>query len=163
MSATIFIEGSLCLDTGAAGWGAVSQNHAGSGTILCGPLKGEFGTAVTLMELAAVASAVEVAIDRGLIEHKTLTLALRSTAALAVLRWVFPDAPFTGASMIDPPKRLKQFMREAPCLELLSNAVERAAGLKVCLCHCKPSPESRTAAGLARKQMHEVRDELALR
>jgi hypothetical protein len=83
-------------------------------------------------------------------------LALRSTAALAVLRWVFPDAPFSGRVHVEPPKRLGQYIKDAQCLYDLDALVE-ARGLKIRLLHVPICQDTAQAQGMARQEMENAR------
>lgn len=157
MSALLHIDGSLCLDTGAAGWGAQLELDGRALPVLGGALFGDFGGAVTLMELAAVERAWRAAQPQ-MRPPQPLTLQLRSTAALAVLRWVFPAAPFSGQILVQPPKRLGRGVRDFQPLYDLHDAVE-AAGLAIALQHVAlpdspAAPSERARAEMERLRLH---------
>lgn len=152
---TLYVEGSLCMRTGAAGWGATlstSQAYWAAG----GFLDGDFQGAVVLMELCAVRQAVTHMRHRLAAGPPQLTLAMRSTAALAVLRWVFPEAPCSGAAEIQPPRRLKAAVRDAQCLYDLHDITERLA-ISVSLQHVQDSGLTRLALDFARQEMERAR------
>lgn len=156
MTAKLFVESSLCMGTGVAGWGAVFSNHDNPVYQLGGPLSGDFQGAVTLSELAAVGAAVGASIGRGLLgKDGELQLCLRSTACLAVLRWVFPDSPFTGEIEVRPPKRLGSQVKDAQCLYDLHDLLDKRVHLS--LAYTRARTESEIALEHARYEMDRQR------
>lgn len=153
----LYVEGSLCMETGAAGWGCILE-HGTARFAAGGAMSANFGGAVTLMELCAVRESV-LSLSRfadPFMDDGQLTIAMRSTAAIAVLRWVFPDAPFTGAALVEPPKRLGKAMKDAQCLYDLHDDVERM-GLRISLQHISEREQTVMAAGAARLHMDRSR------
>lgn len=147
---TLYVEGSLCSRSGAAGWGCTTD--LGDAELhFSGFLANEFGTSTTLMELCAAARAFSTVAERYGLLGQPVTIAMRSTAALAVLRWVFPDAPFSGA-VVHPPKALKSAVKNAQCLYDLHDHAE-ALKAQINLALVTESRETRAALQLAREQM----------
>lgn len=155
---TLYIEGSLCPRYGVAGWGA-SVFHLGQ-DYLSGPLDGGYGGS-TLMELAAVQAAVQAVVGRRMVSPGgKLVLCLRSTAALAVLSWVFAEAEIVGA--VDRPKRLRPHVQDFQPLYDLHDEVERLK-LKVTLMLVTKGKESEAALEAARVEMDNMRPRRAAR
>lgn len=102
---------------------------------------------ITLAELQSLNDAV----SRSAVSLKgaDLIVATRSTAALAVLRWVFPDAPFSGACHVNAPKKLGAYIQDAQCLYDLEEMVS-ALGIRLSLRHPDRNPISQRAAERAR-------------
>lgn len=153
MTARIFVEGSLCMQTGMAGWGAYFSS-AGVDQSASGPFGHTFPGAVTQMELAAVNCAFHHYAGTGLLRRETqhVTLCLRSGGTMAVLRWVFPEADFEGHVFVHPPKRLQKNLRELPALYELHDLVE-GLRLGVSLRLVRENESSARAAAWARAQM----------
>lgn len=150
---TLYVEGSLCMRTSAAGWGSVLSTDEAtfqSG----GYLPDEFAGAVTLMELCAARAAITRILCGT--HGRALTIAMRSTAALAVLRWVFPDAPFSGAAEVCSPKRLKSGVKDAQCLYDIHDIVELTSA-RISLMHVTENEKTRLALGTARLEMERAR------
>lgn len=157
MKANLYVEGSMCLKTGAAGWGAILKPEIGESRRSSGEVHRTFRGMITLMELSAVQLAVAHFAGARLIHRgMELNFALRSTAALAVLRWVFPDAPFSGEVHVEPPKRLGAHIKDAQCLYDLDEIVERLQ-LKVRLFHAGACYETGAASAAAREEMERAR------
>lgn len=156
MTAVLYVEGSLCLQTGASGWGALLQADTayGSGTF-SGCLSGSFGRSITMMELEAAQKAVATVVARGL-ARSALTLSMRSTAALAVLRWVFPDAPFDGSILVQKPKRLGIGTRDYQPLYDLHDQVERI-GMRLSLRYTALADIPMDVHAFARSEMESQR------
>jgi ribonuclease HI len=153
---TVYVEGSLCQHTGAAGWGAVVAVNDVAAARLRGPLVGYFGTTTLLMELAAVQHAFHELQREDLLGER-LTIAMRSTAALAILRWVFPDAKVYSAVEINGPVSLKKHIREFSPLYQLEEAAEKVA---ISLAYVGPNPHSAQASEAAKLEMSIQRDNL---
>lgn len=150
MTSVLYVEGSLCMETGQAGWGAMLSADD-CNIIYSGVLAGNFEGAVVLMELHAVKEAVQAAAHPG----AGVTIAMRSTAALAVLRWVFPEAPMVSGE-VEPPKRLKTRLKDAQCLYDLHDIVEKR-GLKVSLGVAETNYITGSVAHEARSEMERAR------
>lgn len=153
----VYVEASFCLQTGAAGWGACLAAERGDPLMANGEVLGEMHKMITMAELCAVRAAVEHFAGQKMLPPETeVTIAMRSTAALAVLRWVFPDAQFSGKVHVEPPKRLGQFIKDAQCLYDLHDVVE-ARQLKVRLMHVGLCRETGEAQRRAREEMELAR------
>lgn len=147
---TLFVEASTDLDVKLSGWGAVIAINGAvysiSGVVHQQPPLG------TLTELEAVSLALTTAIGQGYIEKgDRVAIAMRSTAPLAVLRWVFPEAEFAGAVPIEMPKRLSKETREATSLTIIDEDAERM-DLTISLMHVRSRVETVVAAEDAKKQ-----------
>lgn len=147
-SVTLFVEVSTDLETKRSGWGAVALVN-GVPSVSGGILQDRPPTG-TMAELSAVAAALARAVGTGCIKaHDHVTIAMRSTAPLAVLRWVFPEAEFAGVVAIEMPKRLGKQTREAESLIAIDDEAEKMS-LKVSLMHVRQSQETVMANGSAK-------------
>jgi hypothetical protein len=159
MGATIYVEVSFCPQTRALGWGAVATFPNGPAFETSGALPTK-ALNVTEAELTALQAAVtRLLIQRGV--RGGLTIALRSTAAVAVLRWVFPDAPQGGHIQVQPPKKLGEAFTH---LQALYDLEEDLTAAKVAVSLEVPPSNvySTRAAAMARIMMDHRRKELAL-
>lgn len=148
---TLYVESSMCSATGAAGWGA-TLSHPATTIPGGGPLEGEFH-GVTHAELCAVREAMSLI--RRHAKSSDVVIAMRSAGALAILRWVFPEAKVRGPH-IEPPRKLKAAMKNAECLYDLHDEVERL-GLRVVLMHVAENEDTRLALDRARDEMERSR------
>jgi ribonuclease HI len=147
---TLYVEISLCQSTGAGGWGAALEVD-GRATTFGDSLPDAGGS--TVAELAAVEAAVGRLEASGKLQAgDTLEVALRSTAALSVLRWVFPEAQVRSAMEIHAPKKIAAATRALPAIYDLSDTIERL-GVTVALRHVGQSDVTRAAQASARASM----------
>lgn len=156
---TLYIEAVLCQATGAAGWGieAVAQGrHWGLGGVLHFPCD----KSQTIAELAAVDAALTSGCNRLPLgwEGSEVILAMRSTAALSVLRWVFPEAPCDGHLPVPMPKRISPATRGCRAVYDLSDAAERLH-LRISLRHAQEGMLTRSAQSYARSYLEVARGE----
>lgn len=158
MTVVLYCEGSLCLQTGAAGWGAVLKAERGE-VAMGGTLEPRDVGSITRTELEAVSRALASAINQDLIGYEDkVVIAMRSAAPLAVLRWVFADADWEGAE-VQRPKKLKADMQNFAPLFDLSDDAERFT-LSITLRNVAKNPYSLTAHDHARAGMEVGRSEL---
>lgn len=154
MSNTLYFEASVCPYTGVSGWGAVLEIGDSLEAAPAGLCHFE-GLSSTCASLAAAQAAFQ-AVARRNWTGLELTLATRSTAAMAVLRWVFPDAAFDGVVDVHPPKKLKPEMKDfQPIYDLHEDVVR--SGVRIRLELVAPSRNTTIATGAARIQMESAR------
>lgn len=155
---TLYVETSMCQRSGIAGWGAVLETGEAPDvwTSLHGSPEGDFRGRTGLLELLAVQQAVQEVLGRRKVASG-LTVASRSTAVLAVLRWVFPEAPFAGELLVQAPKNLRRKVQEFEPLVDLHEDVERS-GLALTIAHTGANGCTELAAALARKMMEASRN-----
>jgi hypothetical protein len=156
---TLYCEASLCHTTGILGWGAVLafelpnspkyEIFAAEETDLAGE--------ATLAELYGLQRAVRAFMRHGrFFKNEPITIVMRSTAALAVLRWVFPDAPFTGDVTVEKPKRLHRKVTSSDAIFQLHAYVEEFS-IRLSLRHVFSDAHSAKAAEMARYAMERGR------
>lgn len=152
---TLYFEASVCHDTGAAGWGAVLligdalQQAAGG---VCAP----DGLSPTCATLTAARDAFQGMMLGRRAQGIEIAMATRSTAAIAVLRWAFPEAPHDGVIIVQRPKKLKADVRDFQPLYDLEEDVERS-GVRLRLTLVGPSTNTELAARIARQEMEIAR------
>lgn len=155
---TLYVEVSLCQRTGAVGWGSLLVGAgglliSGGGVIESRRCNGSTVAELVAMERAVLASMPFVGIGG------SLRLATRSTAAMAVLRWVFPDRPQEGCLTVVPPKKLgDEFIDLDELFDMHDDiAVNK---IDVILLMVGKSEETETAQKIARGNMERQRREL---
>lgn len=154
MTQTLYVEASLSrLPSTQAGWGACLETE-GAIISYSGRVRAETFGLMTLVEIAAVKHAIE---DIALAPGSKLEIAIRSTSALALLRWILPYAVYTGHPHVHPPERLRGRVAEAQVLTDLLKALE-SRRLQVSLYRPQEGMPSLTAARLARQAMEVARD-----
>lgn len=147
MIVTLYAEAAMAHRVRRAGWGAVVSKDTTKLT-MGGSVDRHRGL-ITVAELEAINAAAHRAfLKRG----DTLVIATRSTAAMAVLRWVFKDAPYSGSLTVQPPKSLSRSLQDAECIYELSDLVEDI-GVSVQLQYVGDNPCSRAAVAIARLEV----------
>lgn len=148
---TLYIE--ISLSGGAGAWGATFFAPNARPHVFGERLAAQEAAGTTVAELSATQAAVaRLEASQRLLANDALEIAMRSTAALSVLRWVFPEAPVESAGPIHTPKKMASATKTLPALYDLHETVERL-GLKVHLRHVVPCDASAAAQDVARSHV----------
>lgn len=152
---TIYSESCFSPQTGAAGW-AADMVGEGVHQLLHGPLPGQKAYGTTMASLVAVQVAVERAISQGLLLiDDDITIAMRSTAPIGILRWLFPEAVQKGMP-VPHPKKLGAEVKEFEALGLLREDVRRMK-IRVTLEYVRKNSNCVRAQEAARAEMEKLR------